>query len=183
MGDTANAFCHKLISAKAAPYNLSKAHFTTDVLSRFLSPRLSLSLTVWEDENLLDLATAQLWVASRAPHLLKIDVALTENISPSDTSHWSLIALLICVYVWWNLGAGKSPKFLSFPPHELMKMTWKRGFRLKKKQPLNHVWQKHWMWTWSFFVLFLWFFALLVVITKSLRCKLQSQSLTSTTGQ
>lgn len=61
--NTASTFCHKLILAKAAPYNLSKVSLS----SRSCVWSLRAPLTMWEDERLLDLVTAQLWVAEQHP--------------------------------------------------------------------------------------------------------------------
>jgi len=126
-------------------------------------PSLWVSLTMWEDENLWDLVTAQLWVAEQHPHLLKIDAALTENISPSCTSHWSLLTWCISAFVRWCFWTGKSLQGCVAEEDDLKKMLEDSGFR----EPLNHLLQKHFECELQSFFVF--FFALLLI--QSVNCK------------
>ncbi len=141
------------------------------MLSLSVCLSVCLSLTMWEDGNLLDPVTAQLWVADQHPHLLKIDVALTENISPSYTSHWSLLAL--CVHVQGKCPGSEVSQHVCW----WRWLEWGASVKLTFEPPLA---KTLWMWTWRlvflyFVFVYFWFHALSVVITKSLRSKIVKQ--------
>jgi len=116
VGDTANTFCHKLILAKAAPYNLLKSPFHPR-RSRYPSLSLYLSPSLCERTRI-----SWIWLqhscgsADPRRHLLKIDVALTFLLFRNLPS--TACSLGVSVDVRWNFYTGERlPGGFQFPRH------------------------------------------------------------------
>lgn len=156
-------------------------------LSLSLCVSLTLSFSLCEKmKKHLGLVTAQLWVTNQHPHLLKIDIALTKHFTfwylPIEACKLGVSVFMLSGRFWLESLWG-----FNFPH------MWADEDDLKKILQVKWTFEPPlaktlWMWAFFFFwsfvrFLYFWFHALLVVITKSFRSKLQNQLLTSTTGQ